>query len=68
MRENAGLAQAQGLVVHEGWALVYLSFITGALQDVQAARQVSEQTGAWFWVAALQEGWLHLAQPTAACW
>jgi len=62
MRENAGLAQAQGLVVHERWALVYLSFITGALQDVQAARQVSEQTGAWFWVAALQEGWLHLIE------
>ena len=62
MRENAGLARAQGLVVHEGWALVYLSFITGALQDVQAARQVSEQTGAWFWVATLQEGWFHLIE------
>jgi DNA-binding CsgD family transcriptional regulator len=62
MRENAAIARAQGLMVHEGWALLYLSFITGALQDVQAARQVSEQTGAWFWVAALQEGWLHLLE------
>jgi DNA-binding CsgD family transcriptional regulator/tetratricopeptide (TPR) repeat protein len=62
MRENAALARAHGLVVHEGWALVYLSYITGALQDVQAARQVSEQAGAWFWVAALQEGWLHLME------
>jgi DNA-binding CsgD family transcriptional regulator len=62
MRENAALARAQGLAVHEGWALVYLSFITDALQDVQAARQISEQTGAWFWVAALQEGWLQLVE------
>jgi len=62
MRENAAAARAQGLVVHEGWALLYLSSLTSALQDVQAARQVSKQTGAWFWVAALQEATLHLME------
>ena len=62
MRDNVATARARGLAVHEGWGLLYLSFLTRALQDVQAARQVSEQTGAWFWVATLHEASLHLME------
>jgi len=62
LRENAAIARAQGLPIPEGWALLYLSFITGALRDVEVARQMSERAGAWFWVAALQEATLHLME------
>ena len=62
LRENAAMARARGLTVHEGWAGVYLSFVTARLQDVESARQVWERMGAWFWVAALLEATLHLME------
>src|SRR6516165_2544486 len=62
MRENAAQARAHGLVVDEGWALLYLSFITGRLSDVEAARQEAERIGAWFWVAVLFEAGLQLME------
>jgi DNA-binding CsgD family transcriptional regulator len=62
MRENAAQARAHGLVVHEGWALLYLSFITGRLSDVEAARELSQQAGAWSWMFALREGTLQLME------
>src|SRR6516165_4466127 len=62
LRENALLARAHGLAVHEGWAGAYLSFVTGRLQDVESAREVSERIGAWFWLAALFEAGLHLIE------
>jgi DNA-binding CsgD family transcriptional regulator len=62
LRENAASARAQGLAVDEGHALLYLSFITGALSDVEVAVQVSERAGALFWLAALHEATLHLME------
>jgi DNA-binding CsgD family transcriptional regulator len=62
LRENAASARARGLAVDEGHALLYLSFITGALPDVEVALQVSERAGALFWLAALHEATLHLME------
>ena len=62
LRENAAMAGVRGLAVHEDRAGAYLSFVTGRLQDVESARQVSERIGAWFWVAALFEAGLQLME------
>jgi len=62
LRENAAIARAHGLAIPEGWALWYLSLITGTLRDAEAARQVWERAGAWFWLAALQQAALHLIE------
>jgi DNA-binding CsgD family transcriptional regulator len=62
LRENAVLARAHGLALHEGWAGAYLLFVSGRLQDVESVREVSERIGAWFWLAALLEATLHLME------
>jgi DNA-binding CsgD family transcriptional regulator len=62
LRENAASARAKGLAVHEGWALHYLSYVTGASYDVESARQLSEHAGAWFWMFALREATLRLME------
>ena len=62
LRENALLARAHGLAVHEGRAGAYLSFVTGRLQDVESAGQEAERIGAWFWVAVLFEAGLQLME------
>src|SRR6516225_3575420 len=62
LRENALLAGAHGLAVHEGRAGAYLSFVTGRLQDAESARQEAERIGAWFWVAVLFEAGLQLME------
>lgn len=63
LRENAASARAHGLAVDEGWALSYLSYITGVLADVEAARQLTERAGARTWLfAALREATLHLME------
>src|SRR5262249_28213186 len=53
LRENALIARAHGLAVHEGRADAYLSFVTGRLQDGGAARQETERVGAYPWAARL---------------
>jgi DNA-binding CsgD family transcriptional regulator len=62
LRENADLARAHGLIMHEGWASVFLAIVTGRLEDVEAARQVAERIDAWFWQAARLEATLHLME------
>jgi DNA-binding CsgD family transcriptional regulator len=60
--ENAAFARAHGLAVSEGWADIYLAWVTGRLQDAESARQMAEQMGAWFWQAGLIEATLHLLE------
>jgi DNA-binding CsgD family transcriptional regulator len=63
LRENAASARARGMAVDEGHALLYLSFITGALPDVEVAVQVSERAcGRRWWRGALHEATLHLIE------
>jgi len=63
MRENVASARAQGLAVDEAWALSYLSYITGLLSDVEAARQLIQRAGARTWLfAALREATLQLME------
>ena len=62
LRENAAFARARGLAVHEAWALLYLSYITGTSYDIEAARQLSQQAGAWFWLFALREATIQLME------
>jgi len=63
LRENAAVAHAHGLAVDEGWALSYLSYITGMLSDVEAARQLTQRAGARTWLfAALREATLQLME------
>ena len=62
LRENAAVARANGLAIAEGFALLALSFISRTLADAEVARQVCEQAGAWFWLAALQEAAVHLLE------
>jgi hypothetical protein len=56
------VARANGLAIAEGFALLALSFISRMLADAEVARQVCEQAGAWFWLAALQEAAVHLLE------
>jgi hypothetical protein len=56
MRENAALARAQGLMIHEGWALLYLSFITGRCR-------MSRRPGWCRSERALGSGWLRFMRP-----
>jgi len=62
LRENAAFARARGLAVHEAWALLYLSRITGASDDVEAASQLSRHAGTWFWLFALREAEIRLME------
>src|SRR5262249_13492642 len=62
LRENAALARAHCLAVHEGRTDAYLSFVTGRLQDAESAREETERIGAWFWVALLFEAGLQLME------
>jgi len=63
LRENAASARALGLAVDEAWALSYLSYITGLLSDVEAARQLTQRAGARTWLfAALREATLELME------
>jgi len=63
LRENAAVARARGLAVDEAWALSYLSYITGLLSDVEAARQLTQQAGARTWLfAALRQATLQLME------
>jgi DNA-binding CsgD family transcriptional regulator len=63
LRENAASARAQGLAVDEAWALSYLSYITGLLSDVEAAKQLIQRAGARTWLfAALREATLQLME------
>jgi DNA-binding CsgD family transcriptional regulator len=62
LRENAAMARAHRLAVHEGRADAYLSFVTGRLQDAESARQETERIGASVWVAVLFEAGLQLME------
>jgi DNA-binding CsgD family transcriptional regulator len=63
LRENAASARAQGLAVDEAWALSFLSYITGLLSDVEAARKLTQRAGARTWLlAALREATLQLME------
>jgi len=62
LRELAEFARARGLGVAEGSALVYLSFVSNALEDAELARMLTERTGALSWMAALQEAAIHLIE------
>jgi len=62
LRENAAYAHAQGLAADEALARLYLSYITGTSDDVEAASQLSRHAGTWFWLAALFEATLHLLE------
>ena len=62
LRENAAFARARGLAVHEAWARLYLSSITGASDDVAAASQLSRHAGTWFWLFALREAIIQLLE------
>ena len=62
LRENAASARARGLAAHEAWARLYLSYITGASDDVEAASQLSQHAGTWFWLFALREATIQLLE------
>jgi DNA-binding CsgD family transcriptional regulator len=62
LREQAGFAHTHGLDVAEGFALLFLSTITNALEDVQAARKAADRTGVLSWMAALGEARHHLVE------
>jgi len=62
LRENAAFARARGLPAHEAWARLYLSYITGASADVEAASQLSQHAGTWFWLFALREATIQLLE------
>ena len=62
LREQAASARAHGLGAAEGFTLLFLSTISNALEDAEAARMIAERNGALFWMAALKEATLHLLQ------
>jgi DNA-binding CsgD family transcriptional regulator len=62
LRELAGFARTHGHGAAESSALLYLSFITNALQDAELARMLTERTGVLSWMAALQEATIHLVE------
>jgi len=49
LRENAAAARAQGLAVDEAWAQLYLYQITGRSDVVEAASELPQHAGTWFW-------------------
>jgi DNA-binding CsgD family transcriptional regulator/DNA-binding transcriptional ArsR family regulator len=62
LREKAAIARAERLALPESSTRLLLSLFTGELPGAKKARQVTRQTDAWSWLAAMYEATFHLLQ------